>query len=94
MSSSLASRSYKIKVSSLTVQSVMSLLVIDFTYLDGWDGEMVVKELAAVFSNCNRVLSYVFKRPYTSEEVPMFNARINKAIDHGCNWNDGDMLYS
>jgi len=24
----------------------------------------------------------------------MFNARINEAIDHGCNWNDGDVLYS
>ena len=24
----------------------------------------------------------------------MFNARINEAIDHGCNWNDCDVLYS
>ena len=24
----------------------------------------------------------------------MFNARINEAIDHGCNWNDSDVLYS
>ena len=24
----------------------------------------------------------------------MFNARINEATDHGCNWNDGDVLYS
>ena len=24
----------------------------------------------------------------------MFNARINEAIHHGCNWNDGDVLYS
>ena len=24
----------------------------------------------------------------------MLNARINEAIDHGCNWNDGDVLYS
>ena len=24
----------------------------------------------------------------------MFNARINEAIDHGCNCNDGDILYS
>ena len=22
------------------------------------------------------------------------NARMNQAIDHGCNWNDGDVLYS
>ncbi len=27
-------------------------------------------------------------------EVPVFNARINNAPDHGCNWNDGDILYS
>ena len=26
--------------------------------------------------------------------VPLFKARMNKAIDHGCNWNDGDELYS
>jgi len=24
----------------------------------------------------------------------MFNAQINEAIDHGCNWNVGDVLYS
>ena len=24
----------------------------------------------------------------------MFNARINEAFDHDCNWNDGDVLYS
>jgi len=24
----------------------------------------------------------------------MFNARMNQAIDHGCNWNDGDVPYS
>ena len=24
----------------------------------------------------------------------MFNARMNETIDHGCNWNDGDVLYS
>jgi len=24
----------------------------------------------------------------------MFNARINEAIDHEFNWNDGDVLYS
>jgi hypothetical protein len=24
----------------------------------------------------------------------MFNARISQCIDHGCNWNDGDILYS
>ena len=72
----------------------MSLLVIDFTYLEGRDGELLVKELAAVDSHRNRVSSYIFKKPYGWEEVPMFNARICEAIDHGCNWSVGDVLYS
>ncbi len=38
--------------------------------------------------------SYTFKRSYSWDEVPMFNARINQAIDHGCNLNDGEILYS
>ena len=38
----------------------MSILVIDFTYLEGKDGELVVKELAAVDSHNIRVSSYVF----------------------------------
>ena len=46
----------------------MCLLGIDFTYLDGRDGEIVVKELATVDSNCNQVSSYVFKRPYSWEK--------------------------
>ena len=45
----------------------MSLLVIDFTYLEGKDGELMVKELATVESHNNRVSSYVFKRPYSWE---------------------------
>jgi len=72
----------------------MSLLVIDFTYLGGRYGELLVKELATVDSHRNRVSSYIFKKPYEWEEVPMFNAGINEAIDHGCDWNDGDVLYS
>ena len=72
----------------------MSLSVIEFTYLKGRDGEIVVKELATVDSHTNRVSSYVFKRSYGWEEVPSFNARMNQAIDHGCNLNDGDVLYS
>ena len=46
-------------------QSKMSLLVNDFTYLEGKDCELVVKELAAVDSHRSRVSSYVFKRPYS-----------------------------
>jgi hypothetical protein len=72
----------------------MYLLVNDFTFLEGWYGEIVVKELALVDSHRNRVLSYVFKGPYSWEEIPFFNARLNRVIDHGCNWNDGAVLYS
>jgi hypothetical protein len=63
----------------------MSLLVIDFTILEGRDNEIVVKELAAADSHSNRVSSYVFKRRYGWKEVPMFNAIINQAIGYGCN---------
>ena len=75
-------------------QSAMSLLLIDFTFLEGRDGELVVKELAVVDSHSNRVSSYVFKRPYSWDEVPELNARMNQAIDHGFKLNDGDVLYS
>jgi len=68
--------------------------VIDFTFLGRRDGELVVKELAVVDSHSNSVSSYVFKRPYTWEELPAFNTRMNQAIDHGFNWNEGDVLYS
>ena len=61
----------------------MSLLVINFTYLEGRDGELLVKELAAVDSHRNRVSSYIFKKPYGWEEVPMFNARINELLATG-----------
>ena len=46
-----------------TYQSTMSLIVIDFTLLEGRDNEIVVKELAVADSRINRVSSYVFKRP-------------------------------
>jgi len=71
----------------------MSLIVIDFTFLEGRDNEIMVKELAVADSHINRVSSCVLKRPYGWEEVPMFNARKNQAIDDGCNWND-DVPYS
>ena len=50
----------------------------------------MVKDLAAVDFQSNRFSSYVFKRPYGWEEAQIFNARMNEAIDHVCNWNDGD----
>jgi len=66
-------------------QSKMHLLVINFSYLEGKNGELVVKELATVDSHNNRVSSYVFKRPYSWEDLSLFIARLNEAIDHGCN---------
>ena len=75
-------------------QLTMSVLVIDFTYLQGRDCDIEVKDMAAVDFHSNSVVSYLFKRPYGWDEVPMFNVRINEAIDHGCNWNDGDVIYS
>ena len=75
-------------------QSTLSLLVIDCVYLEGKDGQIVANELAAFDSHSNRVSSYVFKRPYSLEELSLFNVRINAAIDHGCNWNYGYVPYS
>ena len=72
----------------------MALLVVDFNFLDGRDGESVVKELAIADSQSNRISSYLFKSPYTWGEVPTFNVRFNNTLDHGCNWNDGYILYS
>jgi hypothetical protein len=75
-------------------QSTISFVVIDFTFLEGRDNEIVVKELAVAHSRSNRVSSYVFKKPYCWDELPMFNARLKSAITHSCNWNDCDVLYS
>jgi len=72
----------------------MSPLLIDLTYFEGRDRDIVVKELAAVDCHSNRVTSSVIKIPYAWEEVPMFTARMNDAIDNGFNWNDRDVLYS
>jgi len=44
-------------------QLTMPLFVIDFTYFQGRDGDIIVKELAALDFRSNRVASYVFKRP-------------------------------
>ena len=83
---------YKVRI-LMFYQSTMSLLVIDFTHWEGRDGDIVVKELAAVDCHSNTVSSYVFKRPYGWKEIPMFIARMNDAIDHLCNWNEDDILY-
>ena len=57
--------------------------MIDFTYLEGKDGELVVKELAAVDSHSNRVSSYVFKKPYSWEELSLFKVRTKKLLTMG-----------
>lgn len=72
----------------------MTLLANDLTYLEGRDVELVTKELAVADSKSNQISSYVFKTPYSWEEVPRFNARMNCEIDYGCNLNDGDIFYS
>jgi hypothetical protein len=54
----------------------------------------VVKELAVAHSRSNKVSSYVFKKPYCWDELPMFTAKLNSAITHSINRNDGDILYS
>ena len=38
--------------------------------------------------------SHVFKKPYSREELSLFNVRMNEAIDNGCNWNDVYVPYS
>jgi hypothetical protein len=72
----------------------MSLVVIDFSFLEGRDNEIVVKELAVANSRRNRVSSYVFKKPYCWDELRIFNAGLNSFITHSINWSDGDILYS
>jgi hypothetical protein len=49
----------------------MSLVVIDFTFLEGRDNEIVVKELTVAHSRSNKVSSYVFKKPYCWDQLPM-----------------------
>ena len=79
----------------MTYSHILSVnkVSLDFTCLKGRDGDIVVKEQAVVDLHIIRVTSYVFKRPYGWEEIPMFNGRMNEAIDHGCNLNDCDVLY-
>jgi hypothetical protein len=71
----------------------MSFIAIEFIFLEERDNDLEDKE-PAVAESCSHKVTYIFKRPYIWEQVPMFNAKINDAINHGCNWNDGDVLYS
>ena len=57
--------------------SAMSLLVIDITFLEVRNCELVVN------SHINKALSYVFMRPYNWDKIQALNAGINQAIDHG-----------
>ena len=36
----------------------------------------------------------MFKRPYSWEDLTLFNVRLNEVIDDGCNWNDGFVPFS
>jgi hypothetical protein len=58
----------------------MSLIVTDFTFMEGRDNEIVDKELAVADFCSNKVSSHIFKRPYGWEEVPIFKARMNQAL--------------
>lgn len=51
----------QIKVNSLTIISLKSLLVADFTFLEGRDCEVVVEQMAAVDSHGNRVWSCLWE---------------------------------
>ena len=65
-------------------------LVIDFTYLEGKDCELLVEELTAVDSGGNSVCL----RDLTAGNLSLSNVRMNEAIDHGCKWNDDYIPYS
>ena len=74
-------------------ESTMFLLMIDFTYLEEKYGELVVKYFS-VFNSCSsRASSCGFKRPYRWENLSFFNVKMNEAIYHCCNLNDGDLPY-
>jgi hypothetical protein len=72
----------------------MSVLLIDFKYLYGRDGDPVVKELTVADPRVDRVSSYKWKCPYALKELPKFIRRLNTAVDHRCKWNDGDIPYT
>ena len=65
--------------------------MIDFTFLEGRDYELVVKGLAAVDSHSNSLITWI-EESVQLGKVPAFNARVNQTIDHGYNWDDGDVL--
>ena len=75
-------------------RKAMSLLMTDLPYLEGRNGEPVVRELAAIDSHITGSHHTSLRDRPSWKEVPMFNARMNQAIEHGCNWYDGDIPYS
>jgi len=72
-------------------QSTVSLLVIDFTLK-----ERMVNLLSRSCRLWTPIVtgSHMFKRLYSWEELSLFSVKMNEAIDHGCNWNDGYVPYS
>jgi len=58
---------------------------------------MVISWLRSWRLSTSRVtgLRHIYLRGRTvGRKYQCLNARINVSIDHGCNWNDGDVLYS
>lgn len=68
---------------------MLKSLVVDFTFVIGRHGERVVKELAIVDVEDNRLQSYYFQPPYvtSSDEINY------SASSRGANWNDGNVPY-
>jgi hypothetical protein len=64
-------------------QSEMSLLVTDFTCLDGRDGELVIKKLAAVESHSNRATFYVFMTPTAGRKYQCLSLELIKLLTAG-----------
>jgi len=68
----------------------MPLLVIDFTYFDGRDGELVVKELAAVHFHSNRISSTFLRDRPAGRKYQCLTLEWIKLLTTG----DGDKRHS
>jgi hypothetical protein len=72
----------------------MSVLLVDFKFLHGRDGELVVKKLTVANPRVNLVTTYGFKPPYALKELSKFITNLNKNVGHNCKWNNGTIPYS
>lgn len=82
-SSSRATKIIKRVLILIFLQSTMSVLVIVFTYLEGWDVEIVINELAAVDFHSDRVSSYVFNRPMAGRKYQCLTPEWIKKLTTG-----------